>query len=271
MPNFNVDEQLARIPAQPIAATLILRLLEDPDASPSQLGRLVEMDPALSARVIRLANSPHNALRPEVGSAARAVIVLGYSTVRGIAAAAASSLLDENVNLGPQDHWAHSVSVAAGASVAAGVLGVGENEAFSAGLLHDIGSALLHGADPDRYEAMFADVQPGMLDQAERAAFGTTHAEAGAAALELWQFPRSFVVAVRTHHEPVCKLDPLGQAVILGEALAEQLQPLSPAEAGPGLNDVIDELGLEASIRGLLIVRAQEEIKDISRFLESDR
>ena len=270
MSNFNVDEQLARIPAQPIAATLILRLLQDPNALPSQLGRLIEMDPALSARVIRLANSPHNARRSEVGSAARAVVLLGYSTVRGIAAAAASTLLAGDVNLGPQDHWAHSVSVAAGASVAAGVLDVAENEAFSAGLLHDIGRALLHGAGQDRYEAMLKDLEPGGLRDAEWEAFGTTHPDAGAAALELWQFPDNFVEAVRTHHYSVRRVNPLAQAIILGEALAERVQQLSPDEAGPDLEMIIDELGLEPSIRGSLIARTREEIKDISRFLEAD-
>src|SRR5271170_7424617 len=93
MTTIDVAELLTRFPAQPLAARLILRLVEDPDASPAQLARLIEMDPALSARVMRLANSPHYAVHDGVHSAARAVILLGVSTVRGLAAAAASSLL----------------------------------------------------------------------------------------------------------------------------------------------------------------------------------
>jgi len=147
------------------------------------------------------------------GSAARAVIVLGYSTVRESPRPLPRAFSPRTSTSGPRTTGTLGV-VAAGAAVAAGVLGVGENEAFSAGLLHDIGSALLHGADPDGYELMLADHEPGALDEAEQAAFGTTHAEAGAAALELWQFPHSFVVAVRTHHEPVRRVGPLGQAVV---------------------------------------------------------
>ena len=64
----DIASHLSRMPAQPFAATLILRLVDDPDASPAQLARLVEMDPVLSARVMRLANSPHYRVRTGVTS-----------------------------------------------------------------------------------------------------------------------------------------------------------------------------------------------------------
>src|SRR5579875_231639 len=146
MPPIDLAEQLTRFPAQPLAARLVLRLIEDPEAGPAQLARLVEMDPALSARVMRLANAPHNSTHGGVRSAERAVILLGFETVRGLAAAAASSLLADTVDLGPLDYWAHTIAVAASTAVAGELLGLPENESFSAGLLHDIGTALFHHA-----------------------------------------------------------------------------------------------------------------------------
>jgi putative nucleotidyltransferase with HDIG domain len=264
--SFNVAEQLTRMPAQPLAAMQIVRLVDDPDASPAELGRLIEMDPALSARVIRLANSPLYSVTTAVRSAARAVLLLGFTTVRGVAAAAASSLLTENPNLGPDDHWAHSVSVAAAASVAASLLGVAENEAFSAGLLHDIGAALLHGADPDRYDAMVRESAPGELAAAEASLFGMTHAEAGAEALELWEFPQSFVQAIRTHHDPVGQVNPLAQAVILGEALARESGLSSPEQLKP-LSQIIDDLGLVRADCRQLLERTARELGEIGQFL----
>jgi putative nucleotidyltransferase with HDIG domain len=264
--SFDVAEQLTRMPAQPLAAMQIVRLVDNPDASPAELGRLIEMDPALSARVIRLANSPLYSVSTAVRSAARAVLLLGFTTVRGVAAAAASSLLTENPNLGPADYWAHSVSVAAASAVAAQVLGVAENEAFSAGLLHDVGAALLHGADPERYDEMIAATEPATLADAESSVFGITHADAGAEALELWEFPQSFVQAIRAHHEPVGQVSPLTQAIVLGEALAHESSNLSPEALQP-LAQVIDDLGLVRADCRLLLARTSTELHEIGRFL----
>ncbi|HVB06058.1 MAG TPA: HDOD domain-containing protein [Acidimicrobiales bacterium] len=269
MARIDVAAQLTNMPAQPFAAMLILRLVDDPDASPAQLARLVEMDPVLAARVMRLANSPATGVRSGVNSAARAVILLGFSAVRAIAAAAASCLLSEEVDLGPVDYWAHSVTVGAAASVAAEVLGVAQNESFSAGLLHDIGSALLHRADPARYVDISANRGTRTLGDAEREAFGVSHAEAGADALGLWHFPTSFVDAVATHHCSVSGASPLAQAVILGEALAERVEPVRRGENVLRLEDVLRDLGLSPALRPTLLSRTRSEIQGIRTFLEA--
>ena len=266
MTTIDVAELLTKIPAQPLAAKLILRLVEDPDASSAQLARLVEMDPALSARVMRLANSPHYGIRSGVHSAQKAVILLGISTVRGLAAAAATTLLADDVTLGPDDYWAHAIMVGAAASIAGDALGVPENESFTAGLLHDIGTALFHRADGARYDAMIANIGPLGLAEAERAAYGVTHAEAGAIALEEWQFPQSFVRAVRMHHDPVSSVTPLAQTIILGEALADQVEPLQGAEGAPSLPHVIQGLALPMSMRVPLIEKAKQAIETAGDF-----
>ena len=271
MSAVDVTEQLSRMPAQPFAAMLILRLVDDPNASPAELGRLVEMDPVLSARVMSLANSPYYGLRTSVTSAARAVVLLGFSAVKAVAAAAASCLLVDEVTLGPADYWAHSVSVAAASGVAADVLGVAQNESFSAGLLHDIGSALLHRVDPDRYERICAAAGPGGLLEAERVAFGLTHCQAGAEALELWHFPTSFVQAVASHHQPISSVNPLAQVVILGETLAEQVDPLRGVEGVRKLEQVLLDLGLSPNLRQNLLARTRSEIDKIDAYLGAAR
>ncbi len=266
---IDVAEQLSRLPAQPMAALLVLRVAEDPDASPAELGRIVAMDPALSVRVMRLANSPHNGSASVVHSAARAVFQLGFTTVKAIAAAAASTLLADEVSLGPRHYWAHSIAVASGASVASGVLGIAENEAFSAGLLHDIGAAVLHRFAPERYDALVAGVVPGQLGRMERESFGMTHAEAGAQALALWHFPDQLVEAIRSHHDAVSSASLLTQAVILGEALAERAEPLHLGEGSPRLGETLEALGLASSLERTLVERTRAELAKIEAFLEA--
>jgi len=271
----DVAEHLSRIPAQPVAALLVLRLIENPDTSPAELGRLVEMDPALSARVMRLANSPHSGVRSGVRSAQRAVLQLGFSTVRAIVASAATGLLAESADLGPDGNWLHSVAVAASASIAAELFGVPSNEAFSAGLLHDTGSLVLHRTNPTLYaevvQIAMASSEPKALLDAELEAFGTTHPDAGADALDAWQFPRSFVDAVRNHHGAIDAVRPLTQAVILGQAIAHEIEPVELGEVTVRLDRVLAMAGLPAKLQKSLIVRARAELDSIANFLGQTR
>ncbi|MER3453379.1 MAG: hypothetical protein C4344_07060, partial [Acidimicrobiia bacterium] len=129
-------KELIRLPAQPVAAVRVLKMVEDPRASAADLARLIEADPALSARVIRLANAPYYGLARRVSSASRAVVLLGFSTVRAIAVSAACGLLDDHVRAGSSRAWLHSLTTAAASSVVARALGYPTPDAFSVGLLH---------------------------------------------------------------------------------------------------------------------------------------
>jgi putative nucleotidyltransferase with HDIG domain len=265
-----VADQLVRLPAQPFAATLVLRLVEDETASLADIARLVEMDPVLSARVIRLANTPHYGLRSGISSASSAVVLLGATAVRAVVAAAASCLLVEGVRLGPEDFWAHSVAVAAGSAVASRVLRVSENESFSAGLLHDIGSALLHRLEPSRYEQMLERCNEGGLLEAERAEYGATHCEVSAAALAEWHLPKSFVAGVEAHHGDITVVAPLAQALILCEMLAETLDPLRPSEVKPNLEGAFESLGFPSSIHVRFFNDTRAYIEEIQLFVVGD-
>ena len=272
-------EDLGRLPAQPAAALKVLRLVEDPRASSADLARLIEADPVLSARVMRLANAPYYGLSRKVGSAARAVVLLGFSTVRALAVSAACSLLADDAALGPAGFWSHSVATAACASVVAGELGVPAGEAFSAGLLHDIGVALLFRRDRAGYLGAVAagghapaattpaDARPHLLT-VETETFGLSHPEAGAAALEAWRFPPAFVRAVHDHHNPPERVgNSLGRLVVAGQALAGLLGALPvhvpPTELGPAL----DAIGVPADAARRLALDARREIEDLGRAL----
>src|SRR5947207_1920465 len=177
----------------------VLRLVEDARASSADLARVIETDPALSARVMRLANAPYYGLSGKVGSASRAVVLLGFSAVRALAVSASSGLLADEVDLGPTGFWSHSVVTAVASSVVARHLGTPVADAFSAGLLHDLGLAIPNLADVAWDAAGHADAaEDGTRDAADRPG----HAEIGALALEAWRFPRSFVRAVESHHLP---------------------------------------------------------------------
>ena len=152
---------------------------------------------------MRLANSPFYGSPRRVSSTRHATVMLGFDTVRALAVSAACSLLDGRAEMGPDGFWRHAITTASAASVIARKVGLSTADAFSAGLLHDLGAVLLHRRDADAFAT--ATESPTVSDQvaAELAAFGVTHADEGAAALDAWGFPEPFVEAVALHQHGV--------------------------------------------------------------------
>lgn len=265
-----LSDALAHLPAQPMAALRVLELVEQPNASAAELARLIEMDPALSARVIRLANAPYYGLARRVASASRAVVLLGFSTVRALAVSAACSLIVEDGRQGPAGYWAHSIATASAASLVARHAGTPPADAFSAGLLHDVGTALLFRHDPEAHAAMIASVRAGAeLSRAERGAFGRTHQDAGAEVLDLWRFPDEFVEAVADHHnDPAAIRTTLGKLVAAGEAIAASLAGGFDEPAG-SVDDALWSVGVNAS-SGRMTAMARRELTSVAAFLQVD-
>lgn len=266
----SLAEELARLPAQPIAAIRVVAMIEDPNTSAADLARLIETDPALSARVMRLANAPYYGLTRKVASAARAVVLLGFSTVRALAVSAACGLLAEQGQLGPAGYWSHSVATAAGASVVARHVGASTGDAFSAGLLHDLGAALLNRQAPGVYERILRSHAEGRTPilAAEHEAFGTTHAQAGADVLDSWRFPKSFVRAIAGHHnhpEQIPEL--LGRIVVAGETIALQLDDSMAHDGACDLAEAIESLGIHPNRTRRLVLDVRSELEVVAGFL----
>jgi len=268
-------DELQRLPAQPISAMRVLRMVDDPHASTADLARLIETDPALSAQVMRMANSPYYGLSGNVASAGRAVVLLGFTTVRALAVSGACSLLtSERDDLFPRGFWPHAVTTGVAAAAIARRLGVTASEAFSAGLLHDIGAALLYRRDPVAYQRVLdaADFDPGALLTIERRELGTTHADLGGEALEAWRFPPAFVRAVRQHHRsPREVTGTLTRAVVIGESLARVVAPTALHEAVVPVRAALDGAGLRDVDPAPLLREIERELSQLAWFLEIGR
>lgn len=262
---MNLVDELSRLPAQPVAALQLLRLLNDPDGSAAEMAAVIDLDPSLSARVLQLANARHRVDGGTVTSATRAVVLLGVPTVKGVAAAAAGRLLGDESDLGPRDYWAHSVTTATVASVLARRVGANPSDAFTAGLLHDVGLALMHRADPRAYE----EVVGGHLGpEAERAAFGMSHAEAGATALRAWHLPEPLVRAVADHHRPPGRRTYLlTQVVIAADALADAVEPLALREDRWPVETALRALSIDPSETPALMAEVRRELERTTRVI----
>lgn len=262
--------EITQLPVQPGAAMRLLWMLEDPRTSAADLGRLIESDPALSTQVIRLANTAFYGLSGKVSSAWRAVTVLGLATVRALATTAAFDLFSEKGRSVPDDFWPHSVTTAAASSSLARRIGVQANDAFSAGLLHDIGAALVFRRAPRRYDAVLERLaaDPGLtLVEAERQEFGLTHAEVGAAALAVMKFPPDLCEAISVHHCTPSEVGTrLGRLLIAADSIALAVDN-RPSEQNAPIGEALEALEIPASAEEALVEEVRRDQENLAGFL----
>jgi putative nucleotidyltransferase with HDIG domain len=192
------------LPTIPTVLSRILQLADAENASGKDLIAVIEHDQALTGKMLRLANSAFFGQTRRVATIPRAVVLLGFSTVRNLALGVKVwDALGTGISRSRLDAlWAHAVAVGLAAKALAARLHAGDpDEAFTAGVLHDIGRLVLAMRFRDDYWSSVggATEVEAVADQ-ENAAFGVDHAEVGGWILEAWSLPTGIVEAVRAHH-----------------------------------------------------------------------
>lgn len=198
-------DEVLRLPGSARAALAVLRALDDPEASAEEVGRKLREDQALSTRAVYIANSSFYGRVSKVAGPGEAAAVIGFDTVRSLAAGVAFGLFDSAESVLPRSYFRHSAAAAAAASVVARRVGLPVSDAFSVGLLHDLGSALLALRRPtDAAATRRTSTLEGVpLEELELETFGIHHGTLGALALRATRFPPDYVQAVLAHHRPI--------------------------------------------------------------------
>ena len=205
-------EQKLVLPSLPVAIIKFLETSFDDSCDINTLADLAKTDPSLSASILRLANSPYFSKGHSVTSLKQAAIVLGIKLLRNIALTLsiydAFSDLSSLSNFSLSAFWYHSLSTAASAKRMAEEINSKEaEEAFVAGLLHDIGQLALIREDPKGYQQIFQLACTGhTLIESEIEIWGRNHAEVGAELLKNWRLQPFVCDAVRYHHHPVSSI-----------------------------------------------------------------
>ena len=261
-------EELERLPAQPSVAVRTVWVADQPTSSAKDLAAALTADPSLTARVLRLANSAYYGLSRRIADVTFAVTVVGFPTVRAMAAVHASGLFEPGEHTVPDGYWEHSVATATVCSVLAPRAGVRPNQAFPLGLLHDLGTALLFRADPERFLAVQAESRDGRsLRAAEKAAYGMAHDEAAARVFSAWRFPETFIDAVADHHtHPATLTEPHALLLVAAESVASRLVKTPVYELEHGQNTGLRALNLDVT-DALAIARQVED--DVAQLLHA--
>ena len=183
--------------------------MTNPTSSFKDLGNIIETDQAIAARVLKLANSAFYGLRGMVSSIHQATVILGHETLGELITVAGSSKLLGSVlkgyGLDSGFLWQHSLAVAFGSKIIAHKINPKiENDAFSAGLLHDSGKLALDKFVYEKEQEFetFMDENEETFLGAEKKIFGFDHAEIAFELCTRWGIPEVHGRAIRFHHYP---------------------------------------------------------------------
>jgi len=174
------------------------------------LAKVIETDQAIATKVLRMANSAYYGSVGGVSSVQQASVVLGTKTLMELLNLACTSgplsKILEGYDLDSGDLWKHSLAVAAGSRI------IAKNrkpdlveDAFSAGLIHDVGKLILNSYIFERKEAFNRVVKEGKETflSAEKAVLGFDHGEIASEVCDKWQIPQHLSLAIRYHHDPL--------------------------------------------------------------------
>lgn len=268
-PKDPAEERLARLEkafddlrGSGAAAPRVMQLVDDPDSTVQDVAAAIDLDPIFTAQVLRLANSAGFGLSTTISTTSRAVGVIGFTTLRSLAAILATDPAAAGRSA-PTGFWEHSAATAAGCVAVSTRFGVQRDEAFSMGLLHDLGWLLLDAVDPERHRSLVPGVDDTPVHcDLESAYFGISHPEAAARLLELWNFPPRLVQAIRFHHHAPTAADSEQHRRVLyfGDALAHHV--LGSAGFGFEASD-LTEFGFSAAALTDLAALTDELTRDI--------
>jgi putative nucleotidyltransferase with HDIG domain len=198
-------EALDSLPTLPVVAFQIGEVVHSKTASIQQVADLLRSDPATSAKLLRLVNSPYFGIPGGVSDVARAIPFVGFSTLYQLVLSI--SVLDA-LRIGPGGHdpralWTHSLTVATAARELAEEIRFDDPSAcFTAGLLHDMGEIALAKLAPDQVAAAFETMRADQvaIDVAERRHGLAPHDRIGSRLARRWKFPAALAAPIELHH-----------------------------------------------------------------------
>ncbi|MES2016226.1 MAG: HDOD domain-containing protein [Pseudomonadota bacterium] len=202
---IDVVRQLRDLPSLSTVVVELLSTMEEADLDIQVLGAKIAMDQSLTAKTLRLANSSFYGMSSKVTTIQQAIAILGFHSIRTLVTACAvtgSFPPGAGAQFNFKGFWRHSVATAVGAKLLAVHTKLNPETAFTAGLLHDIGTLVLATRFPAEYAQMLDHRKEHdcYICEAEQAVFGIDHAAVGSALAAHWKFPEAMQGAVAGHH-----------------------------------------------------------------------
>ncbi len=194
--------ELTALPTLPGVVRFVTSMVEDGSASMQEVGETISKDQVLSAKILRMVNSPFYGFPGRISSVTHALVLLGFSVVKGLVLTTA---VFDNLSAQHKGLWEHSLGTAVISRRIARALGMQDcEEIMISGLLHDLGKVVLAVVDPARYDLAVqrAFAERVHISETERAVFGVDHTTVSSWVCDKWHLPPRLVEVLCLHHAP---------------------------------------------------------------------
>ncbi len=195
------------LPAMPQVASKVLELSSDPNTSAAQLQQVISDDQAMTARILKIANSAMYSCSRKIKTLTEAIVMLGFNSIRSLVVTSAARNLyntrKSRSGLKERLLWEHSIGVGFACRLLAQKHAPAlTEEAFLAGLMHDIGKLVLNIRIPEQFDEIVQVVYNENLSfhVTEQEHFGFTHSEVGALLVNKWKLSPILEDVIRNHH-----------------------------------------------------------------------
>lgn len=193
----------------PETCVRVTEMVDDPNCSVDDIGKVLSQDPSLTIRILKIANSPFYGLSKQIETVSRAISVMGTSQLRDLVVATSAARSFEgipNTLITMEVFWYHSIACGIAARVLAARAMRGKGESlFVAGLLHDIGQLVIFNKRPTESKKILLDALEGPSDgiyHSEMDVLGFTHCDVGAELAREWHLPELYSACIEFHHTP---------------------------------------------------------------------
>lgn len=247
------------LPTIPVVAMKVMQLLESEKATAEELAKVVAADPAVAARVLKISNSSFYGCQRQIQSLSMAIVILGFSTLKSLVVAASVKQVYKPFGLTEQMLWEHSF----GAGLAARIIATktrlaNPEEAFLAGLFHDIGKTIMNSLDRDKFQLVmqkcYNDGIP--FDLAEKSVYPFSHDEVGAYVIRKWNFPDVLFTTIMQHHN--LEFSPADDAYIVSLTAIVNLADQFCRKNGIGVREPEEDL-IPSSSKAAQLLKLDEE------------
>jgi putative nucleotidyltransferase with HDIG domain len=271
------------LPTLPDVVAKVMRIVSNPLTTAENLNQVISLDQALTFKVLRLANSAYYGFPQEITTITQAVTILGFNTIRNLALSISVHKMlfsdKERAQFSHRDFWKHCVGVAVCAKILAKRVGYkSEDNAFTAGLLHDIGKNVLDKIEHDGFAKALrvSHDEKVPLWEAEQKYCGVDHAYVGGLLAQIWNLPLDLRIAVERHHDLGLSSsggntpDVLAAVVHAANEICRQAGVGSGGDAGPiGMRpEVKSMLNLKDESMGLIVEELNVRMKEAEDFLK---
>jgi putative nucleotidyltransferase with HDIG domain len=267
-----IAAKAGNLPALPQVAIKVMEQVRDPDTTIKSLEEVISTDQALVAKVLRIANSTFYGMRGEVSELRRALVILGFNTIRSIVLTASTEAMyrSKSSNFKERILWEHALAVGlASRTISREINFPAAEEAFTAGLLHDIGKVVLDNNQGEKYQQVIEQVynEGSSFVEAEREVFGFDHTEVGSLVARNWTLANPLEEALRLHHNPeeaevapqLCAIVALANNMCLKLGIGPEKKPELDLASLPGFGLVGIDPGTLDAIAEKITASLEEE------------